>query len=93
VATSAAALKALAEETFDVLLVDINIPGTDGATVLREIRAAGHAMPAIMLSGDLGSIEMESLRPLGVVSVMEKSSDNQPLMRVIAELGDGRADG
>ena len=75
-----------------MILVDMNLPGTDGATVLREIRAAGHTMPAIMLSGDLGSIEMESLRPLGVVSAMEKSSDNQPLMRVIEELGDRKAD-
>jgi CheY-like chemotaxis protein len=82
--SSAAALAALAGQSFDVLLVDMNIPGTDGVRVLREIRAAGHTAPAIVLTGDVTSADMEVLRPLGAVLVMQKSSDSGPLLQAIA---------
>ncbi len=84
---SAAALAALATGPFDVLLVDLNIPGTSGDRVLREIRAAGYAAPAIVLTGDAASADMEALRPLGVLRVLQKSSDIEPLLRAIEEAG------
>jgi DNA-binding response OmpR family regulator len=71
---AAAALAALAAEPFDLLLVDLNIPGTSGEHVLREIRAAGHDQPAIVLTGDVASADMDVLRPLGVIRALEKSS-------------------
>lgn len=35
---------------FDLLLVDIMLPGLDGRGLVRELRAKGHATPVIMLS-------------------------------------------
>ena len=81
--SSAAALELLAGKPFDVLLVDLNIPGTDGGRILEEIRAAGHAAPAIVLTGDLSSADMGMLRPLGAVAALEKSSTAGPLLRAI----------
>ena len=85
--SAAAALAALAGQPFDVLLVDLNIPGTSGEAVLREIRAAGHTAPAIVLSGDIASADMDLLRPLGAVRALQKSSDAEPLLRAIAAAG------
>jgi DNA-binding NtrC family response regulator len=85
VGDAAAALAALAKQSFGVLLVDKNIPGTSGEHILREIRAAGHATPAIVLTGDVASADMNLLRPLGVVRALEKSSDAEPLLRAIEE--------
>jgi PAS domain S-box-containing protein len=84
VESAAAALATLAKQSFDVLLVDVNIPGTSGERVLREIRAAGHTMPAIMLTGDVASADMDVLRPLGAVQALEKSSRREPLLQAIA---------
>lgn len=44
-----AALKALGE-TYDLILLDIMLPGKDGYTVCREVRAAGITTPIIMLT-------------------------------------------
>ena len=82
--SAAATLKALAGSSFDVLLVDLNIPGTSGEQVLRAIRAAGHAAPAIILTGDVASADMHALRALGVTIALEKSSDAEPLLQAIA---------
>ena len=70
---------------FDVLLIDLNIPGTSGEQVLREIRAAGYAAPAIVLTGDASSADVAALRPLGVVRALEKSGGSGPLLRAIEE--------
>ena len=80
----AAALAALAGSAFDVLFVDLNIPGTSGEHVLQEIRAAGHAAPAIILTGDVSSADMAVLGPLGAVLALEKTSNGEPLLRAIA---------
>jgi two-component system CheB/CheR fusion protein len=38
VASASAALAALAEKTFDVLVSDLRLPGTDGLSLIRSIR-------------------------------------------------------
>jgi len=86
VGTGAAALEALADQFFDVVVVDMNLAGTDGETVLRQIRAAGHTAPAIVLTGDLFSVDRATLDPLGVINALEKSSDSTPLMLIIEQL-------
>jgi DNA-binding response OmpR family regulator len=35
---------------YDVLLMDIMLPGKDGITVCKELRAAGYTMPILMLT-------------------------------------------
>jgi signal transduction histidine kinase/DNA-binding response OmpR family regulator len=47
----AAALAALADRTFDCILLDYLLPGADGLAVLREIRARGIATPILMMTG------------------------------------------
>jgi CheY-like chemotaxis protein len=89
--SSAGALEALAGSVFDVLLVDLNMPGTSGRRVLQEIRAAGHATPAIVLTGDVASADTDSLRQLGATQVLEKSSDAEPLLRAIEDAREQRA--
>lgn len=44
------ALEMLGETAFAALLLDVRLPGIDGFTVLRELRARRHALPVIMLT-------------------------------------------
>lgn len=39
-----------ATEPFDAVVLDLGLPGLDGLTVLRKWRAAGHAMPVLILT-------------------------------------------
>ena len=40
----------LAEEHADLLVLDLMLPGEDGLAICRRLRAAGNAMPIIMLT-------------------------------------------
>ncbi len=44
------ALARVAETTFDLIVLDIGLPGIDGFEVLRRLRLAGHAMPVLVLT-------------------------------------------
>ena len=38
------------DDDFDLLVLDLGLPGKDGTEVLRELRAAGQRMPVIILT-------------------------------------------
>ncbi len=46
----AAASLMASDEDFDLLILDIGLPGRDGFTVLRELRARGQRLPVLILT-------------------------------------------
>jgi DNA-binding response OmpR family regulator len=55
-ADGASGLERAVTETFDLILLDIMLPGIDGFTICREIRKRGHTMPVLMLTAR-GTVE------------------------------------
>ena len=45
------ALAAVSREIFDLVLLDVWLPGMDGLEALRQLRAAGHQLPVVLISG------------------------------------------
>ena len=48
----AMAREALAEERFDLLILDVNLPDGSGLDLLRQVRAAGDSTPVILLTAN-----------------------------------------
>jgi len=44
------ALTAVAAQRYDLLLLDLGLPGLDGQQVLRRLRAGGHALPLLIIT-------------------------------------------
>ena len=78
------ALEKLDEQTFDAILLDVQLPGIDGLQLLDELRKRGVATPVIMMSGH-GTIEvaMEAIRR-GADDFIEKPIGND---RLVLSLG------
>jgi len=51
VTTGEEALVAVSREIFDLVLLDVWLPGIDGIEALRQLRAAGHQIPVVLISG------------------------------------------
>ena len=45
-----AALAALAAQEFDMAVIDIGLPGSDGLSLVRRLRSNGRALPALILT-------------------------------------------
>ena len=50
--TLAEAREALAEDRFDLLILDVNLPDGSGLDLLRQVRAEGGAAPVILLTAN-----------------------------------------
>lgn len=45
---------ALAGQTYDLLLLDLNLPGISGLDVLQQLRSSGHQVPVLILTAREG---------------------------------------
>jgi len=48
--TGARALELVGASSYDLLILDVMLPDTDGFEICRAVRAAGHSVPILMLS-------------------------------------------
>ena len=70
----------------DLALLDLNLPDMDGADLLREIRARGHAaLPLVFLTGTTGKEVSARLRSLGAAGVLAKPFDPQTLAQEVRQ--------
>ncbi len=78
--SAAAALEALQEERFDLVLSDVVMPDMDGIALLGEIRALGLATPVVMVSGQ-ATVEMAvRSTKLGALDFLEKPLSTEKLL-------------
>ena len=78
-----AAIDALEEEDFDIVLLDLRMPGMDGITTLREIKKLGLFVETLILTGH-GSIDtaLESIK-LGAYDFLTKPCEIDELVAKI----------
>jgi two-component system, NtrC family, nitrogen regulation response regulator NtrX len=67
-----AAVAATARELYDLVLLDVALPGMDGLEALRRIRAAGHTVPVVMISGHASAEQVVSALREGAIDFMDK---------------------
>ena len=62
VASAELALGTLGAEHFDLTVIDVGLPGMDGLTLVRRMRAEGSSLPVIILTArDTLAVRVESL--------------------------------
>ncbi|MBN2125193.1 MAG: response regulator [Deltaproteobacteria bacterium] len=78
-----AAIHALEEESFDVVVLDLKMPGMDGITTLKEIRKLGLFTETLILTGH-GSIDtaLEAIK-LGAYDFLTKPCEIDELVTKI----------
>ncbi len=77
------ALKMMEEKEFDVVVLDVRMPGMDGLEVLREVKNRWPFVEVILLTGH-GSVEsgIEGMR-LGAFDYVMKPADLEVLLEKI----------
>ena len=80
------ALQRLGESTFDVVLLDLRMPGMNGVEFLREVRRRPELarLPIVLTTIEAeGSELLEAARQLGVTAVVRKPWHPQQLRTLI----------
>jgi two-component system copper resistance phosphate regulon response regulator CusR len=79
------------DEDFDLMILDIGLPGKDGFTVLREVRAASQRLPVVILTArDELEDKVTGLEEGGDDYVTKPFRFEELLARIAARLRDDR---
>ncbi len=92
-ASGEAGLQRIGEHPFDLILLDLTLPGRNGMEVLAEIRTHETGLPVIMITA-FGTVE-NAVRAMqgGAVNFVQKVWDNEKLLAdVRAAVGWRRAE-
>jgi DNA-binding NtrC family response regulator len=92
-ATGEAGLQRIGEHPFDLILLDLTLPGRNGMEILAEIRGQENGLPVIMITA-FGTVE-NAVRAMqsGAANFIQKPWDNEKLLADIrAAVGRRRAE-
>ena len=86
------AIKKIKNYNFDVVILDVSLPGIDGTDVLREIKNLKPLTEVIMLTGH-GTVEMaiEGMK-LGALDFLMKPCETEDLTEKIDKANDRKAE-
>ncbi len=85
VITGADALKRAQDRDFDVVVLDVKMPGMDGLEVMRKIRTMRPRVQVILLTGRGSEKESEIGLEEGAFSYLIKPIDIEDLIRTMKE--------
>jgi CheY-like chemotaxis protein len=79
-----AGLERLAEEHFDLVLTDRQMPKLDGVTMVLALRSAGSRIPVIMISGSLVNTPLPRAIAREVAAALPKPARNAEVLSAVA---------
>ena len=88
------ALEMAADQRFDLIVMDVNMPVMDGLTATRGIRAGGGAnaeTPIVVLSASARTEDHEAGLEAGADAYLNKPIDFAALAMVMNQVGGGRS--
>ncbi len=68
-----------ATSRFDLILLDVNLPGSDGLTWLRELRAAGDEAVIVVISSQVSAALVIDAAELGADGYLRKDMKREEL--------------
>jgi DNA-binding NtrC family response regulator len=83
VATAEEAFERLAAVAFDLLLLDVRLPGMSGVELVRRLRSSGRLPPTVIVSGEASVSEAVEALQLGVHDFIEKPFSPERLERSV----------
>ncbi len=78
---------------FDLILLDLLMPGMDGQTVIAELRSRGSKLPIVVMSADIQDTTRSRVAALGVASMTNKPLTREKLVAAIEAAIDGTPGG
>ena len=91
--TGQEALDLVRKASFDVVLLDVRMPGLGGLKIIEGIKAAFPNLPVVLLTGHGSTQDAEKGMHLGAYDYLMKPVDIDDLVRILAAAAEGRAYG
>ena len=80
------AFKVLDEKKPDVALLDIQLPGKSGISILKQIKDSSGTCQVIMLTNTIGDYYRQQCKKLGAQHFLDKTNDFELVPGIVKEL-------
>jgi DNA-binding NarL/FixJ family response regulator len=80
------AIKLIDQQIHDMVLLDINLPGKNGISLLEQLKERGRASGVIMLSNHSGIYYRNKCKKLGARHFLDKTTEFEKVPCIINEL-------
>jgi DNA-binding NtrC family response regulator len=80
------ALRWVSETRFDLVLLDLQMPGVGGMEVLRRMRAANNDVPVVIITAHGGVPDAVEAMKLGAIDFLSKPLSPDELRKIVAEV-------
>jgi len=77
------ALSLIEQKTFDVVLLDVRMPGLGGLEVIKRIKQTHPELEVVLLSGHGAREDVETGRHLGAFDYLQKPVDLEDLIAIL----------
>jgi CheY-like chemotaxis protein len=81
------ALRCIATNAVDLMLLDLTMPDRDGYQVLKALKESGRTPPTIVVSADSQTLAAERVKQLGALAFVKKSLKPSELFDVLRQAG------
>ncbi len=78
-------LEALSHRTYDLILMDMQMPQMDGADALKHIRQSGNNTPVVMLTANAMLSDRQRCKALGANEFLTKPIDNRRFYQTLSD--------
>ncbi len=89
-ATGAEGLRTLAEQSIDVVVTDVGMPGMGGLEVARAAKQIAPTVPVVVVTGWAEREDITSARGKHVDAILVKPVDPDALAQTVADVARGR---
>lgn len=76
-------------ESFDLVFIDLVIPGMDGLSILKRLHARGIWYPLVILSGDENVRTIKAALELGALGFIPKSFSSEEMLSALRSILEG----
>jgi two-component system response regulator TctD len=83
-------LSRMAEQSYDLIIADLRMPGVDGRDLIKGIRYLDATVPIILMTGYGSEALKEEAAKLGIDYYMDKPFDMGEMSAIITRLLEGR---
>ncbi len=73
----------LSQSRFDLVMVDLNLPDTDGISLIREMNARGDATPTLVMSADIDALRVREALAVGASGFISKAASPRDMLESI----------
>jgi DNA-binding response OmpR family regulator len=82
----AVAWDSLQAKEYRLLITDHNMPGMNGIDLIKKLRTSSMALPVILVSGEMPTVELESCAWLKISATLPKPYRIKDLLRIVNDV-------